>query len=204
MRDLEFGVQVWRDQYKNVIKNVNKYKMYKKQILLSFLFITFAIGIKFGMSNIDRVVQTGSAITLEEQPYKSFKLGSLITTKVETSEHFDIKDSLVNRKMQKVNVEIASDEAKTFLKDSGNICIHLKQFGVKWDIMVFENVTVINPQIISEGTSRKNIPQIGLDGSQSWASRPTNIYIKHYNEKLEYVYTHLWDNQAFCFAYYQM
>lgn len=204
MRDLEFGVQVWREQYKTLINNVNKYKLYKKQILVTFLFITFAIGIKLGLSNIDRVVQTGSAISLEEQPYKSFKLGSLITSKVETSEHFEIKDSLVNRKMQKINIEMASEEARDFLEKSGNICIHLKQFGVKWDILVFENVTIVNPQIISESNSRKNIQQVGLDGTQTWASRPISVYVKHYNEKLDFVYTNLWENQAYCFAYYEM
>lgn len=204
MTDLEYGVQAWKEQYKHVIKNVNKYKMYKKQILLSFLFITFAIGIKIGISNIDRVVQAGSGITLEELPYKSFKLKPVTTSYVETSEHFDIKDSLVNRKMQKMNIDIAGEEAREFLKETGNICVHLKQFGVKWDIMVFENITVINPIIISESTTRKNIPQIGLDGTKTWASRPTSIYIKHYDDKLDYVYTHLWDNQAFCFAYYEM
>lgn len=204
MADLEYGLQSWKDQYKTLIKHVNKYKRYKKQILSSFVFITIAIGIKIGLSNIDRVVHAGSGITLEETPYKSFKLQPLTTSYVDTSEHFDIKDSLVNRKMQKINIEMVGDEARSFLKDSGNICVHLKQFGVKWDILIFENSTIINPQIISEGSSRKNIPQIGLDGSQTWASRPTNIHIKHYNENLDLVHSHLWNNQAFCFAYYEM
>jgi len=204
MADLEYGLQSCRYQYKTLIKHVNKYKTYTKQILFSFLFITLAIGIKIGLSNIDRVVYAGSAVTLEEQPYKMFKLKPLITHYVETSEHFDIKDSFVNRRMQKNNIEMTGEEARSFLKDSGNICVHLKQFGVKWDILVFDNITIINPQIISEGSSRKNIPQIGLDGSQTWASRPTNIYIKHYNENLDFVHSHLWDDQAFCFAYYEM
>ena len=111
---------------------------------------------------------------------------------------------MVNRRMQIINLEMVTEKIHTFLENTKNICVHVKQFGVKFDILVFDNITMINPEVISEGKEIKNIPQIALDGSKSWASRATKLYVKHYNEKLEYIYSELYNNQAFCFAFYEL
>jgi hypothetical protein len=204
MEDLEFGGKYWTKKYKNVINYYKRYKKHKKQFLTAFIVITFGVVIRWGFSNVDRVVNAGSAISFEESVYKPFTLEPINQNPVKYSKRFVVKESMVNRRMQILNLEMVTEEIHKFLKDTGNICVHVKQFGVKFDILVFENITMINPEVISEGKEIKNIPQIALDGSKSWASRTTKLYVKHYNEKLEYIYSEIYNNQAFCFAFYEL
>lgn len=204
--DLEYGGRFLHDKYKDVLGIYKKYKRHSKKILGSTALITLAIVVKMTFSNFDTVAQKASAITLEETAYKPFILEPLDINLADDFkvQEFGVKDSAVNKRMQQINVQAASAEIQEFLENSGNLCTHVKYFKVPYDIMVFRNMTMINPQVISQGTTKKNIQEISMSGETKWSYRATEIGINHYDEKLNYVYSTLYDDQAFCFAYYMI
>ena len=202
MRDLEFNGNFWADKYKGITREYKRFLRHKKQILIAFFVITLGFIIKWGFTNVDRVVQGATAVTFEEANYKPFEIGPLIVDPPSVIDEVVIKDSMVNRRMQIMNFEITQDKVREILQSSSNICIHIKHFGVPQNVIFFSNLTMINPQVIHEGKERKNIQEVQLDGKTSWASRATHIYVKHYNEKLDFVHTALYGNQAYCFAFY--
>ena len=202
MVDLEYGHKFWNLKYKNIIKYYKRFDKHKRGISISFMIISIALIVKLGFFNIDSIIKSNSILTLEETTYTPFSLGNLNKELVKNSENYIIKDSSVNRHLQSINLEFIKDEVQFFLKETNNICIHLKQFGVKYDILVFNNITIINPEIISEGENIKNVPQINLNGEKIWAKRKTKVRLKYFNEKLNLVYDDLYNEQAFCFFYY--
>ena len=205
MQDLEFGGKFWSEKYKNITKLYTKFKRHKLRFITLLTVVSLSLIIKWGLTNVDRVVGSATAISFEETPYKPIELGQIdVKTKITDVEQYEIKDSIINRKIQKMNIDIITNEIIEFLKNTRNICIHIKHFGVKYDILVFHNLTMINPQIISESKTRKNIPEISIDGEQTWSSRSTDMYIKYYNANLELTYTNLFFDQAYCFAYYMV
>lgn len=205
MIDLEFGGDTWRKKYNKLIKAYGKYKPFSKQIAITACIVTLALVVKWGLSNINRVVESGTGVAFEESIYTPLTLGELLVTPItDPVAHYPIKDSMVNRRMQQLNLHAISEDVRAFIRDTENICIPIKQFGVPFDIVVFHNVTMVNPTVVQEGNVRRNVAQLDINGVQTWASRATEVTIKHHDADLNYVYTNLYDNDAFCFAFYYM
>lgn len=203
--DLEYGGGFLVEKYKRVFNFYKKHKRRLRQGSIIFAIITVAIIVKLGFRNMDHVVETASAITMDEETYQPFKLDitkfSPEGPALEVAQ-LTIKDSVVNRRMQAMNIADVSTRVSDWLDKTGNLCVHLKHFQVPYDILVFPNETIINPQIISEGKTRKNINEVDLGGDTVWKQRATSIYLKYFDKDLTQKHDTLWFNSAYCLAHY--
>lgn len=202
MDDLESGYEIFSHNLKKIATWYRNNKKTLRTFIFSFLVLTISIIIKKGYSNFESAIEAGTAISMDEGAYIPFQLGEFRTNPEGDSRELIIKDSLVNRRMQVMNIEIVNEGVREFLLSSGNICVHAKHFGVPYDIVVFPNQTIINPHIISQGQVWRNIPEVNLEGDEVWKKRATSVYVKFYNSKLEQVYDTLWYDQAYCLAHY--
>lgn len=202
MEDLESGTEFLSLKLKKFIKWYKTNQKSVKTFLISFLLLSIAIIIKKGFNSFESAIETVTAISMDEELYIPFQLGEFTDIPSGDSCELVIKDSMVNRRMQLINIDMVVEEVREFLVTSGNICIHLKHFGVSLDIVVFPNQTVINPHVISQGSVWKNVPEMKVSGEEIWSRRATSLYVKFYNAELTQVYDTLWNEQAFCLAHY--
>lgn len=202
--DLEYGTGFLVKKYKHVFDFYKANSRRLKRGAIVFGVVSAAIIIKLGFLNIDTVVSTATAITMDEESYRPFALdiAKFTTGEGPPPQQYPIKDSVVNRKMQSMNIAHVATTVEEWLESSENLCVHLKHFQVPWDIMVFPNMTIINPQIISEGTTRKNIQEVGLGGESQWKQRATSVYLKYFDRELNQRHDTLWGNYAYCLAHY--
>lgn len=204
--DLEFGgVHISR----KVQKLVNLYKKNEhriKYIIVSFCVVTVALMVKYASYNVDTVVESATAITFDEETYTQFVLSKEILPNVESGagvRKFPIKGSKINWKMQTLNIVQARNKVWEYLDKAKQTCIHLKHFGVPYDILVFKNVTMVNPEVLMESEEHKKIKEMSLDGSVNRKSRPIWIKVGYYSEALIYQTDVLWGVQSYCFAHYE-
>ena len=201
--DLEYGTGFLVKKYKKVFDFYRQNSRRLKRGAVVFIVVAAAIVVKLGFRNIDKVVSTATAITMDEESYKPFTVDiTKFTMEVGTPEQYPIRDSLVNRKMQSINIAHVASTVEDWLKTTGNLCVHLKYFQVPWDILVFPNITIINPQIISEGSTRRNIQEVDLGGETRWKQRATSVYLKYFDRELTQRHDTLWENYAYCLAHY--
>lgn len=205
MADLEFGVVKLSAKMQRLVKTYRKHKEKIHQLGVAFLALTIALVIKAGYHNIDKVVESATAITLDEPSYVPFKLSDTVFTTVKTrsSIKFPIKESHVNTKMQSLNLIQARDRAREYLDEGSYTCIHLRHFDVPYDIIVFDNVTMVNPQVTRESDDFVYVKETSLDGESQRVQRPTFLDITYVDEGLVTRKTTLVGNQAVCFAHYE-
>lgn len=203
--DLEYGGAFLVKKYQKVFDFYKKNRVRIRRGAIVFGVVATAIIIKLGFRNMDTVVETATAITMDEETYQPFKLDLTKFTpgvpEIDVGQ-LPLKDSVVNRRMQAMNVADVSATVGEWLNKTGNLCVHLKHFQVPWDIIVFPNTTIINPQIISEGKTRKNIKEENLEGDTTWKQRATSIYLKYFDKELNQKHDTVWFNYAYCLAHY--
>ena len=200
--DLEFGGAAIRKRYKSILKFYKSNARHIPRVLMLLTVITLSIVVRWGVTNVDRVVEGATGVSFEEDTFVPFTIGEFTATEPVKRKQFEIKTSIVNHKMQRMNLETVTDQVRAFLEESGNVCVHLVHFHVPYDIIVFSNITIVNPQIVEESKVRTNVKEIDLNGDSKWASRAEYVHVRHYNEHLNQVHTMLWGHQSVCFQYY--
>ena len=203
MVDLEAGISYWTLKYKRQVEFLKQNKVKLKRSLIVFLVLFFAMTVKLSISNFDVVAQTASAITMDEKTYVPFhtKLFNAENKNVQ-AQNYHIKESTINRQMQKINLDQMQSQIQAWLEETNNVCVHAKYFDIPFDIIVFQNQTVINPYILEESLIKKNIREISIDGHSTWKRRSLSVYLKYTNQDLEIKYEKLWLNQAYCLMHY--
>jgi hypothetical protein len=200
--DPEYGSVKLHKNYKKVLEFVQNNKRKIKTITIAFFVMTCAILIRFAYDNTDNI--KNNVITLDEEVYTIFDL-SEFDPKVERSftVDFPIKTSLVNQRLQKLNIETAETKVREFLKESGYDCIHLRHFGVVYDMIFFNNVTMINPEVVKLSENKVNKKEENLNGEIHFAKRSTSVIVNYIDKDLEKQYGEkLWGNNAICFQFY--
>lgn len=199
----------------NISKNVKEFvELYKrhehriKYILISCLAVTVALILKYASYNVDNVIETATAITFDEKTYEQFELSpelipSLSDEEKGRSRKFPIKGSQINWKMQTLNIVHARNTVWEYLSGAKQECIHLRHFRVPYDIIVFKNVTMVNPDVLEEAPEHRKIKEMSLDGTTARKSRPVWIKVGYYSEALTYQVITLWGPQSYCFAHYE-
>jgi len=203
LNDLEYGGAFLKEKYRFLVSVVTRHGGKVRRFSVAFLVITLAILVRYGVHNVQGVIEAATAITLDEESYVPLGVNTKVLEKVPHG-RFPIRDSMVNRRMQVSNLGVLSEHVQGFLESSGNVCAHLSEFGVPYNILVFPNLTLVNAEIISEGLVRHNVLEVDLRGERAWASRAGNVYIKYYNCDLENLYVTLYGERAYCFAFYMM
>lgn len=204
--DLEFGKVTISKKVKWLVDMYRKNENNMRYIIISFVVVTLALIVKFAFYNFDTVVQTTGVITLDEDVYKPFKMTPEIIPDVgdkKASIQFPIKDSTVNWKIQTINIVQARAQAVSYLEKAGYTCIHLRHFGVPYDIIVFANVTMVNPLVLAESEEQVVRKEVTLDGKTLRKKRPTWIKVSYRDESLTQQEVTLWGWQATCFAHYE-
>jgi hypothetical protein len=202
--DLEFNGTSFKKQYKTIIKVYRDNQKYLSKTIKLLVAVTFVIIVRWGLTNVDVVVQRASGVVFDEPNYVPFSIGQLDMKNGHSGirEQFVIRTSVVNHRMQIFNLVAATNAVHEYLLESGNICVHLGYFGVRYDIIVFHNVTVVNPRILSEGPVRVNLQEVTVDGERKWASRATTVEVAYYDENLVHMTSTLTGPQAFCLLHY--
>lgn len=203
--DIEQGSIKLSDKVRWLVKLYNKNKHRLKHIIFAFVVVTLALIVKFAFYNIDDVVASASAITIDEGVYKPFKVSEDIIVDVEdkASIHFPIKTSNINWKMQALNLAQVTSHVLKYIEGVNYVCIHARHFGVLYDIIVFRNMTMVNPTVLGESDEKIMRQEVTLAGVKSRKKRPNWIKIKYRDESLVERTTTLWNNQAGCFAHYE-
>jgi hypothetical protein len=202
--DLEYGQVTLSKQMKRLVDYYRKNERKIKYFAIGFVVLTVALIIKLGFNNVDTVIETATAITLDESAYQPFKWSENIIVSVDAKgvKKFPIKESHVNWKMQSLNIIQAREHVMEYLKKGGYLCIHMRHFNVPYDIIVFQNVTMVNPLVEKESDTYRYVKEESLDGTTSRQKRPETLDIVYYDEGLNRQFITLYGNQASCFAHY--
>ena len=202
--DIEYGPVKLSKQMKHVVDYYRKNSTKIKYFGVGFMVLTLALIIKLGYNNVDAVIQTATAITLDEVAYKPFKWSETMNPNVESKsvKNFPLKESHVNWKMQSLNILQVREHVIKYLLEGGYECIHTRHFDVPYDIIIFTNVTMVNPKIESESDMYHYVKEMALDGTEKHQKRPDYIDIVYYDEGLNKKYITLYDNQAACLLHY--
>lgn len=202
--DLEYGKITLSKQMQRIADYYRKNERKIKYFSAGFIFLTIAIIIKLGINNVDSVVEAATAITLDEAAYQPFKWSDTIKVNVDSKsvKKFPIKESHVNWKMQALNIMQAREHVLEYLRKGDYICIHMRHFDVPYDIIVFQNITMVNPVVEKESDTYYYVKEMSLDGTTSRQKRPTSLDIVYYDEGLNRKYVTLYNDQAACFAHY--
>lgn len=204
MRDLEYGNIVLSKQMQKVADYYRKNRKKIKYFSVGFVVLTFALIVKLGFDNIDTVIESATAITLDEESYQPFKWSETIIVNVDSKgvKKFPIKESHVNWKMQSLNIVQAREHIMEYLRKGDYVCIHARHFGVSYDIIVFQNLTMVNPIVEKESDIYHYVKEEALDGTTVRSKRPETIDIAYKDESLTQKYITLYGEQAVCFAHY--
>lgn len=199
--DLEVGSVFVSKKVKKVVDFYRKNEGRVKHGLYASFFLTIALIIKLAFHNFDTVIEHAPVITFDEDTYTPFKMTKEIIPKVESksSIQFPIKESQVNWKIQTLNLLQSRKHALEY----GYLCVHLRHFNVPYDILIFDNITMVNPVVVSESEETKNIKEMSLDGTSKRVKRPVWIKVKYHDESLSKVENTLWYDYAACFAHYE-
>lgn len=199
--DLEYGVVTFSKRVQFLIKNKHKLKNF----IVAFLILSIALVIKFAFYNIDNVIESASVVTLDEDVYKPFKLTKEIILDVgdKATIQFPTKNSQINWKIQALNIAQGRAQVLDYINKVGFVCLHMRHFGVQYDIIVFKNVTMVNPVVVDESEEKIMRQEETLSGKKSRKKRPIWIKIKYKDESLIDQVITLWNNQAACFAHYE-
>lgn len=201
--DLEFGgIEISKNMRKILRYYENNKKLIKKTGM-AFIVLTLALILKGSLNNIEKVQDT--VITFDEETYKTFILNDNLDPDVDNDKikQFHVKNSKINQQLQIMNLESVENKIKKYLDSTNDICIHARHFGCEYDILVFQNITVINPEIVSTSNTMKNIKEKHLNGEKVFHKRFTEITINYLDKKLNQKYDKvLYGTQAICFQHY--
>jgi hypothetical protein len=202
--DIEFGTVYVSGKVKWL---VNLYKSNDRKIryiAVSFFVVTVALVIKFAFYNIDTVINSTGIITFDEDVYIPFKLSDEIIPHVDgfANIQFPTKDSSVNWKIQTLNLVQSRHRVVEYLINSGFSCIHLRHFGVSYDIIVFRNITMVNPVVIGESPEKVSIKEMSLDGTICRKKRSIWLKIEYVDAALTKQGIILTGDQSSCFSHY--
>lgn len=179
-------------------------------VLSLFLVVTIAWNVQKGIEELEQAAEKNTGFTLTEEPHEYIDID--ITKLQERSPNikykkFIPKTSSLNRKIQVMNIEKLYAKIKPLLDQEQWICIHLRNFGVDYDITMFRdgvNKTIIDPVIEQVSETYELIPEIGIDGMKKYAKRPTELRIRHVDKNMTYDNEILLSgNDAICFSHYQ-
>jgi hypothetical protein len=205
--DLEFGPMSLTNNVKWLVKLYRSNEGPRvRYMVMSTVIITIALIIKYGFHNLDNVMDhSASVITFDEDVYIPFRLSSDISPRVDSkaSIEFPIKESKVNWKIQTINLIQSRSHVVVYLDKLGYVCIHLRHFGVPYNIMVFKNITMVNPVVVGESDEMVSKKEIALDGTIVRKRRPLWLKISHRDESLTHRTVVLYGDQATCFAHYE-
>lgn len=202
--DLEYGHIKLSEKMKRLVSYYRKNERKIKYFGVGFIVMTLALIVKMGFNNVDTVIETATAITLDEPAYEPFKWSESIIIDVDSKgvKKFPIRESHVNWKMQSLNIIHAREHVMEYLKKGGYVCIHMRHFDVPYDIIVFQNLTMVNPLVEGESETYHYVKEESLDGTTMRKKRPLSLDTVYYDEALNRQFTTLYGNQASCFAHY--
>lgn len=202
--DIEYGPIHLSAKMKKIVEYYKKNKKKIKYFGVGFLILTLALIIKLGYNNVDTVIETATAITLDEPAYKPFKWSDTINTEIKSKsmKKFPLKESHVNWKMQSLNIIQFREHVIEYLKKGGYVCIHARHFDVPYDIVIFKNLTMVNPIVEHESETYHYVKEESLDGTTTRQKRPDTLDMVYHDEGLNRHFITLYENQASCLAHY--
>ena len=178
---------------------------------LKFLFQVAAAGTvvliaRAAFVDMDSVVKTANAITFEEEVYEPFTWSESLRNGLASAlvRPVTIKSASVNVNAQTANLKEFGGFVRTrFLGPPENyICLHAKYLQVLYDVIVFRNITVVNPSVRKQSDEITHNRETALDGTERMTVRPHWIEVSHYDEGLNPRVTTLYGDQAVCFTHY--
>lgn len=204
--DPEYGSVRMNKRLKKVYDYVSVNKSKIKTFFFTFIVVTVSLLVRYSFDNVEKITEN-RIITLDEEPYEIFELKHINTEVIDRDSvvQFPIKTSIINRKLQIMNLESVENQIRGYLNESENICIHARYFGCKYDILVFQNVTMINPEVLSVSNIKRNVQEKDVEGNVKFSKRSTQLNINYVDKNMEYKYRqNLYGNQAICFQFYEM
>ncbi len=196
--DLESGNAFLKVKYKKLLRFYRSPKT--KPFFYLFIFVTIILVFKMAYINYKT---SETIITIDERPYEAFIVKPEIVKDRVLYKPVVVKTSEINKRMQELNLKDSEEIVQIFLNETNNICIHLSFFGLPFDITVFQNITIMNPTILSESLETTNIKEMDLFGNWAWKKRPKSVYIKFLQiEGLQERYLTLYDSFSTCLLHY--
>lgn len=205
--DIEYG--------KSVLSEYRKlYKKYSKKIwflAVFFTVVTLAIIVEKSFRSIEKSVENNSGVSFTEDPPEplNFDETSMIPILPEKNvvyRDFVLKTSPLNKMLQKHSLNMLHNKTMNILIKNQWDCVHLRHFGLNYDILVFKskNITVVNPEIIHISDEMQVKHELGLDNTRRVVKRPISISLNFIDKDLETQKNlTLSGNDAACLSYYK-
>lgn len=201
MTDIEYGPLALKPWMQKVI--ANKDKLYKLAIVWAIT--TALIAIKWGYANIDTMAMQSTVITLDEPTYVPFTFTSTPQDHVDSTftQQFHIKESILNKKTQIQNIMNFQQTVQLYLYNTNNLCIHARHFNVPYDIIIYNNMTLIDPVVIDESPQQTYFTESSLNGTVTKKKRAVWSKVTFINERLQKSETTLHGALSACFCHYE-
>lgn len=189
--DLEIGIN--KETIKLLNDNCKKYLMYS----LYFYIVFFAIIPSILWKTPDKILLLNEPDYVEifikfsscsPVPYEPFKL---MYTRTE------------NNINMIANMKTIVAKTKLFLQESDDACVHVANYGIPWDIIVFRNRTMINGKILNSSDEQLEIIETDDTGRDSFVRRSIYVQTDFVNEDLKITNELLWFYDSYCFQHYK-
>lgn len=204
--DLEYGPV--GEKYLRIKEMVKRHARKGRRFVIAAVMLTIGIMVKLTYDRIDSVMETTATITLDESSYVPFTIRDDIIVDTEATavrEAFPIKSSPANVRLQLANLAMLEARIRKFLQGTEHICIHASHLGVPFDITVFKNGTLVNPEILEVSKEYALVGEADLADKIKWVKRPKWIRVSFLDSQLIRVPDHLLvGHQAICFSHYNM
>lgn len=203
VHDLEYGSLSVSAGVEKIISYLHSRKL--KRLGMVFLATTLLLLVKSYFSSVETMCEEGTGYTLDEEPYAPFRLAEdPVPGPVAPAKRFPLKTSHVNLRMQQMNLEQEGARARTLLRAQGFPCIHARHLGVPYDILFFENVTMVNPMVDNYTEEERFVHEMDLSGVEHVRKRHVGLRIRFMDaqlssERVEWI----WGAQSVCFAHYE-
>lgn len=204
--DIEYAREI---DYKQK-KLIEYYKTNKSKVhvtIVSFLVVILVLSVKSSLTQFSVSVQNKDGFSFYEEPFETFSIDfeKITPSRPKQFVVFDLKFLEANRILQQTNVKKIEKEARNFLKQKDWECIHLGHAGAKYDIIAFQNITIINPLMIKNDGDENMIKIIEEDiqGNMEWKYRKTRVKLEYIDiDKMKRQTITLYDTQAICLQHY--
>lgn len=204
--DLEYGKEI-------IGKYNGLYKKHKNKVWYMtslFVVVTLAVILKQSIQiDIDESVASGSGFSLDEAGPELITLKKhVIDVKIDKEssfKKFQVKQNRLNRMIQTKNLANVFEEVYQHVLIENWECIHLKHFGVPYDIILFfdPNITMLEPKITQISDEFILQQEIGIDNVRKYIKRPSELSVEYLQDDLEtMVSKRLEGDAAACFSYY--
>lgn len=200
--DLEFGPLEVHARWREARAYYSKHRALVHAILALTLAAAAAAAASAGCWNIEMAIADATAVTLDEPSYTPFAIDTTRVLEAGPSATLVPKTSQFNLRAQVLNLARVTADAREYLAREKHTCVHLQRLGAPFDIVVYDNETFVNPEVLRQSDEVHHVWEMGIDGIVAARKRPRSLVVRALDAALVSVTRDLHLGRAACLLYY--